>query len=740
MLHSIDGDARILDVSNYWLDRLGYQRQEIIGQKWIEFLTSASRHQVQENLSDFSRNGSCWDIPYQFVRKNGEVIDTLLSAIADKDDNGNITRTLAVIIDITERKKAEAALRESEARFKIMADSAPVLIWMTDLNHQGVFFNKAWLEFTGSSLEQQLGDAWLENIHVKERNLCCQILSNRNGKNQTIEIQFRIRGIDEQYYWMLGKQVPRFNSQGEIIGYIGSCIDITEIVNAKEQLSQANNQLEKNTIQLSRAKEEAESANQAKSSFIAHMSHELRTPLNGILGFAQILQTDENLNQEQHRKVDTIYQSGEHLLTLLNDILNLSKIEANQLELELKYISFPSFIEKIISIIDVRAKQKNLTFNYQALSPLPAVIRCDETRLRQVLLNLLGNAIKFTSKGEVNFSLKTLGNCESTKLENNQKKWIRFQIEDTGSGISPEKIKEIFLPFHQLKNENSLNEGSGLGLTISQKIVNLMGGEIKVETIPEIGSKFYFDICFAEAENTPENSDISLEIQPIGIKGDYPKILIIDDNQTNRAVVVSYLQKLGFEVSEADNGKQGLEKIESLKPDLILLDLVMPVMDGFQTIEALRNNPQFKDLPIIVISANAMFDAQLSSYRIGCNAFLSKPIDLKLLIQSIAQFIEIEWIYPQPTNLVLSTQDNQSQQIVTSAKNNTDNLIIAPSPEQINQLLHLTQIGDIEAILQQAKHLQDSDTKYSSFTNKVCELAQSFQQHKLLKFLENLLK
>ncbi|MCJ8281440.1 MAG: response regulator, partial [Rivularia sp. ALOHA_DT_140] len=310
---------------------------------------------------------------------------------------------------------------------------------------------------------------------------------------------------------------------------------------------------------------------------------------------------------------------------------------------------------------------------------------------------------------------------------------------DTGVGIPPEKTREIFLPFHQLINGESLNEGSGLGLTISQKIVNLMGGEIKVEAAPGKGSCFYFDICFLEIENTQLNDNLPLEIQPVGIKDKHPKILVVDDNQINRAVVVNYLKRLGFEISEASNGKEGLEKVENLRPDLILLDLVMPIMDGFETTEALRNNPEFKDLPIIIISANAMFDAQLSSYRIGCNAFLSKPIDLKLLIKSIAQLIDLEWIYPQSAKLALST-DKPTQQIAASQNTDTSDSILAPSNEEVTQLLHLTQMGDIEAILDLAKQLESLDTKYLKFSQKVSELAQSFEQHKLLRFLEEFLK
>ena len=363
----------------------------------------------------------------------------------------------------------------------------------------------------------------------------------------------------------------------------------------------------------------------------------------------------------------------------------------------------------------------------------------DETRLRQVLLNLLGNAVKFTRKGRVNFQVGQLGDCDEAETQNSQNiqtyKYclIRFQVKDTGVGIPPEKMEEIFLPFHQLQNDDFVNEGSGLGLTISQRIVNLMGGEIKASSIPGEGSLFYFDLYFPEAENNQFSTDILSTLQPIGIKDKHPKILIVDDNETNRCLLVTFLEELGFEVSEAINGKQGLEKVESFQPDLILVDIVMPVMDGFEITQSLRNNPQFEDMPIIIISANAMFDAQLSSYRIGCNAFLPKPIDLNLLLKSITQLLAIEWIYPQSSNLTLESH-KPTNQITTYP--NTDSFIVNPSEEYVNHLLHLAQIGDIEAVIEQTEYIQNLDSKYLPFVKKVCELAENFQQHKLIKFLE----
>ncbi|MEL7242734.1 MAG: PAS domain S-box protein [Cyanobacteria bacterium J06573_2] len=748
MLNSIDENGRIIEVNNFWLDKLGYERQEVIGERFIKFLTPESRRYIVEVLPEFLQHGSCWNIPYQFVCRNGEVIHTLVNAIADKNHPGNVNRTLAVMIDVTERIQAEAALKETEASFEIMTNSAPVLTWMIDNNYQGTFFNQAWLEFTGSNLEQQLGKGWLENIHIQDTNLFSENAYSWDRVCQPIELQFRIQGTDKKYYWMLGKQAPRFDSQGELVGYIGSCLDITQIKNAHEQLTLNNNQLEQNSTELSLAKDAAERANQAKNSFIAHMSHELRTPLNGILGFAQILQGDEHLSEEQHRKIDNIYHSGEHLLRLLNDILNLSRIEANQLELELKEISFPLFIEEIISVIDVRAQQKNITFNHQALSSLPSVVVVDETRLRQVLLNLLGNAVKYTSKGSVNFQVRELGDYSEYETQNSQPnqnytqnykfRLIRFQVEDTGFGIPPEKLEEIFLPFHQLQNNDFVNEGSGLGLTISQRIVNLMGGEIKVSSILGEGSLFYFDLYLPEADNNQFSTDDTLlTIQPIGINGKPPKILIVDDNETNRSLLVTFLEELGFEISEAVNGKQGLEKVESFQPDLILIDLVMPVMDGFEITQSLRNNPQFENLPIIIISANAMFDAQLSSYRIGCDAFLQKPIDLNLLIKSIAQLLTIDWIYPDSSNL--TAEPHSSTHRITTFSDD-DSFIVNPSEEYVNQLLNLAQVGDIEAVVEQAEYVQNLDNKYLPFVKKVCELAENFQLHKLIKFLETCLE
>ncbi|MDY6899948.1 MAG: response regulator, partial [Cyanobacteriota bacterium] len=373
-------------------------------------------------------------------------------------------------------------------------------------------------------------------------------------------------------------------------------------------------------------------------------------------------------------------------------------------------------------------------------SSLPSTIVGDETRLRQILLNLLGNAVKFTQKGSVNFQIKKLEDCSeyetqsSQAIQNYKYCLIRFHIEDTGVGIPSEKLEEIFLPFHQLQNDDSVNEGSGLGLTISQRIVNLMGGEIKASSIPGEGSLFTFDLYFPEVENNQFNTDILSTVQPTGIKGNHPKILIVDDNQTNRSLLVTFLEELGFEVSEAVNGKQGLEKVESFQPDLILVDLVMPVMDGFEITTTLRNNPQFEDIPIIIISANAMFDAQLSSYRIGCNAFLPKPIDLNLLLKSITQLLAIEWLYPQSSNLTLESHKPAHQNKISP---DTDSFIVNPSEEYLNQLLHLTQIGDIEAVIQQMEYIQNLDSKYLPFVKKVCELAENFQQHKLIKFLEN---
>ena len=533
---------------------------------------------VEERLTDVRDNmllmggvsfilflGLAWMISRDIQRQ----VNAMQEARAVADKSNQTAQRLLI-----EQQAAAEALRQAEEKFHSIFENAVEGIYQSTLDGRFLSVNPAMARMYGFETPEAL----MEHITDISRQVYVNA-SDREAFAHLFKTQGRVHGFEYQVYrqdgetfWVSENARVVKDQKGTIMYFEGTIQDISERKKAQEELH--------------RAKEVADQANKAKSDFLASMSHELRTPLNGILGYAQILKRDPSLTDKQKSGVDIIQRSGDHLLTLINDILDLSKIEAQKLELQLTEFHLPDFLQQIANIIRVRAEQAEISFLYEPVSDLPAGVRGDEKRLRQVLLNLLGNAVKFTEKGGV--ALK-VGYDDAQDFPD----LLRFQVEDTGRGIPHDQLEGIFQPFQQVKNQSQHIEGTGLGLAITKKLVTLMGGELGVTSNPGKGSTFWFTVSLPAVE-TSQVKALPVDKTILGYKGERKRILVVDDKPTNRGIVLNLLEPLGFHVQEAENGQEALAKITEPSPNLIIMDLIMPVMDGIEATRRIRQLPEGK--------------------------------------------------------------------------------------------------------------------------------------------------
>ncbi len=491
-------------------------------------------------------------------------------------------------------------------------------------------------------------------------------------------------------------------------------------------------QTQQRAIELVQAKEVAETASRAKSDFLASMSHEFRTPLNGILGYTQILKRDETLSASQTTAVNIIHNSGEHLLTLINDILDLSAIEAEKLELYPNEIRLSDFLDGIVGMFYLRTQQKaGITFTYQKSTLLPSIVQVDEKRLRQILINLLGNAIKFTSQGEVIFKVSILN--QPSPAPNNEyivQERIRFEVADTGIGMTSEQLERIFLPFEQVGDTIHRAKGTGLGLTITRNLVEAMDGILEVESELDKGSVFTLELELPVIWTTNEYEQTS-DRDITGYAGARKKVLIVDDEEYNRSMLTNLLEPLGFEIIEAKDGQEGFSQAQVSRPDVILMDLVMPKMTGFEATRQIRQISGLEKVVIIATSANVFAKNPVEDREADFNDFLIKPIKEKKLFDLLETHLSLEWVHKKTPDFAKTG--------VQPASEINEATLLPPPPEEIAILFDLAMKGELPRLKERTAQIEQMGDQFKPFARKLSRFVDQFDEDAIFLLIEQYL-
>ncbi|WP_299454801.1 PAS domain-containing protein [uncultured Microscilla sp.] len=685
---------------------------------WHNKIHPEERQEVIQRFETYINNPD-WIQPYfveyRMLMGNGEYHWFRESGIVARDEYGNPSKVAGSLINIHEKKHAEEALRESEARLQYALEATRDGLYDIDMLEDRTFASSNYYRMLGFEPDEfdVNGQVWRKLLHHEDKEKVIAAFDQYKELNFPFySIEYRMQCKDGEYKWFLdrGKAVE-FSQVGKAIRTIGTMTNIDERKRYEEDLQSA--------------KAAAEAASQAKSVFLASMSHDLRTPLNGILGYAQILKKEKNITPPQRDGLQIIERSGEQLLLLINDILHLSKIESGKLELENNDFNFADFVKNVVSITRVWAENKNIDYRFESPAQLPYFVNGDEKRIRQILFNLLSNAIKFTDEGGVAFRITHTPH--PTKVLHHI---FVFEVEDTGTGIPKDTIAKIFEPFHQVRGSRHQAEGTGLGLAICNRLVKLMDGSIQVESTLGKGSLFRLTIDMpvtnSELPQPPQE-----ERNIVGYQGDTIKLLVVDDREENRMVLNNMLSPLGFEVYEAIDGEDAVNKTREYKPECVIMDLVMPNMDGFEAVKLIREDANLKGIKIIACSASVYDYDRDQSVAVGCNDFVPKPVNIAEMLTTLARHLAIEWVYEQALEVVT----NNSAKVVPQNKE-----MIFPSQEVLQQIYKLALIGDVESLVERLTGLEEQDEGFVPFVAKIRTFAREYKMKLIRQFIKSHLK
>jgi len=777
LLFVLDAQGIILRVNTAVCRSLEYHENDLIGMNVLELHPRERREEAAAIVAAMAagRTDAC---PVPLVTQSGRIIP-----VETRVFKGSWSGQ-PVLFGIT---KDISALQASEEKFAKVFYTNPTPMALSELdNGRFIDVNDAFIETTGYTRFEVIGHTSAElNLFAEsaQRTNALQDIA-LSGSVQNLEVTARSKS-GEIRHGLFSADLLYLQDRQVLLTVM---VDVTERKQAEAELA--------------RARDAANAANRAKSEFLANMSHELRTPLNAILGYAQILQKADNLSERQREGVRTIRESGEYLLQLITDILDMSKIEAGRMELQPQEFHLADVLNRLSQMIQVRAEQKQLEFLYTADADLPDYVMTDERKLRQVLLNLLGNAVKFTDRGRVTLRVTKLNaplleksdelplapgrngflhdaavnsppgrgwgwvadsddgvliknpplplpGGESVASIATEKPitvrgedalpakdyaaqpptaWLCFEVIDTGIGMMEEDLSTLFVPFRQIGERRAALEGTGLGLAISAKLVALMGGTIRVASAIGQGSRFWFDLPVRVVES-PSIAGAASHAEIVGYIGTIRTILVVDDKPANLAILANMLEPLGFNILKATSGQAGLQLALTQRPDMILLDLRMPEIDGFEVARRLRADPVGQELTVIAVSASVQSDIRQQSLNAGCNDFLEKPVIQEDLCALLGKYLGLTWMYAQLEGTIPTQTPNAAD---------LANLRRALPPDLLAALLAAAERGDIRAVARLIDQLAERDRQFAPFVEQLRQLAKNFQVDEIANILRDL--
>ncbi|MFZ2956705.1 MAG: PAS domain S-box protein [Candidatus Ozemobacteraceae bacterium] len=655
-----------------------------------------------------------------YIRNDGSRFPAVVSVTALRNVQGGIIGYLLISTDNTARKQVEEERMKLDQRLhdqqfytRSLIESNIDAIMTTDPSGTITDVNKQMEILTGCTRDELIGAPWKNCFTDPERAEMSIKLVLLKKKITDYELTMNSRDGKETV--VSYNATTFYDRNGKLQGVFAAARDITERKRLDQILQEKNIELENANSLAEKAKESAEIANRAKSAFLANMSHEIRTPMNAVLGFSQLMIRDTELTPLQKRHLKIIIRSGEFLLTLINDILEISKIEAGRATLNPGTFDLNDMLDEIEMMFRPHINEKNLCFLLDREDELPNCVVGDENKLRQVFANLIGNATKFTREGGISVRVGIKDRSGSTLR-------LMVEVEDTGEGIAKEDIGKLFRPFEQAESGKRSQSGTGLGLAISREFVRLMGGDISISSQLNKGSIFRFEINLEEVQEEEKGKTDSRRVTGLQPGQQICRVLIADDKDDNRALLFQMLGRIGFDVREVVNGEQAVREFEKWQPHLILMDTRMPVMNGLEAIKRIRASGNGKQVKIISVTASAFSEDREKAMQVGADDFLGKPFREEVLLEKIRTLLAIEYVYfGEPP--VLKPDDEVAGALLK-------NEVTALPKTLIGQLHDATLSADLDRMLEVIQQLEKYDVHVAA---RLRGLAESFEYPRLLE-------